>query len=179
MDETADRILDAAFARIVEHGLRRTTMDDVARAAGLSRVTVYRRYSRKGDLIQALIMRELHRFLKEFEAAVGPLPTLADQVAEGFAVTLRGVRGHALLGRLLAGEPETILPHLTLEAGPYLRVAREHLAGHLRSPESEAVAEVFIRVTLSFLLTPDSVVPLSSDEEARAFAARHLVPLLP
>ncbi|MFI9557613.1 hypothetical protein [Nonomuraea endophytica] len=118
MDQTADRILDAAFARIVEHGLRRTTMDDVAR------VTVYRSFSRKGDL---------HRFL----------------------------------------------PHLTPEAGPYLKVAREHLAGHLRGPESEAVAEVFIRVTLSFLLTPDSVVPLSSDEEARAFAARHLVPLLP
>ncbi|MCA2222846.1 TetR/AcrR family transcriptional regulator [Nonomuraea aurantiaca] len=179
---TAGRILDAAYTRMLEHGLRRLTVDDVARQAGLSRITVYRRFARKSDLIQGVMLRELHRFLRAFEQAVGPLPTMADRVTEGFAITLRLVRGHPLLSRLLATEPEMILPHLTVEAGPYLAVARAYLAGHLGAsdaPDAEAVAEMFIRIALSFVLTPDSAIPLDSDDEARAYARRHLVPLLP
>ncbi|MEU4225414.1 TetR/AcrR family transcriptional regulator [Nonomuraea sp. NPDC026600] len=176
---STERILDAAYARMLEHGLRRLTVDDVARQAGLSRITVYRRFSRKSDLIQGVILRELHRFLRAFEQAVGPLPTMADRVTEGFAVTLRLVRGHPLLSRLLVTEPETILPHLTLEAGGYLAVAREYLAAHLDTPDAEAVAEMFIRIALSFVLTPDSAIPLDSDDETRAYARHHLVPLLP
>jgi TetR/AcrR family transcriptional repressor of uid operon len=179
MADATDRILDAAYARMLEHGLRRLTVDDVARQAGLSRITVYRRFSRKGDLIQAVILRELRRFLHAFEQVVGPLPTMADRVTEGFAITLRLVREHPLLSRLLAGEPDMILPHLTLEAGPYLAVAREYLAAHFDTPEAEAVAEMFIRIALSFVLTPDSAIPLGNDDEARAYARRHLVPLLP
>jgi AcrR family transcriptional regulator len=179
---TAGRILDAAYTRMLEHGLRRLTVDDVARQAGLSRITVYRRFARKSDLIQGVMLRELHRFLRAFEQAVGPLPTMADRVTEGFAITLRLVRGHPLLSRLLATEPEMILPHLTVEAGPYLAVARAYLAGHLGAsdaPDAEAVAEMFIRIALSFVLTPDSAIPLDNDDEARAYARRHLVPLLP
>ncbi|WP_219462565.1 TetR/AcrR family transcriptional regulator [Nonomuraea rhizosphaerae] len=179
MADSTDRILDAAYARMLEHGLRRLTVDDVAKQAGLSRITVYRRFSRRSELIQGVILRELRRFLQAFEQAVAPLPTTADRVTEGFAVTLRLVRGHPLLSRLLASEPDMILPHLTLEAGPYVAVARQYLAARLDVPEAEAVAEMFIRVALSFVLIPDSAVPLGSDAEARAYARRHLVPLLP
>ncbi|MEU8248021.1 TetR/AcrR family transcriptional regulator [Nonomuraea sp. NPDC048916] len=178
-DESVERILDAAFTRMLAGGLRRLTVDEVAKEAGLSRITVYRRFARKGDLVQEVILRELRRFLRSFEQAVAPLPDMPERVVEGFAVTLRLVRGHPLLSRLLATEPETILPQLTLEAGPYLAVAREYLAAHLDAPDAQAVAETFIRVALSFVLTPDSVVPLATDEQARAYARRHLVPLLP
>ncbi|MEO3870566.1 TetR family transcriptional regulator [Nonomuraea sp. B12E4] len=175
-DHSLDRILDAAYARMLERGLRRLTMDDVARHAGLARVTVYRRFSRKSDLIQAVILRELRRFLKAFEQAMTALPTPADQVAEGFAITVRLVRAHPLLRRLLATEPETILPQLTLEAGPYLAAARDYLTAHVGDAE---VAELFVRVALSFVLIPESSTPLRNYEDARAYARRHLVPLLP
>ncbi|NUS03982.1 MAG: TetR family transcriptional regulator [Nonomuraea sp.] len=178
-DESLGRILDAAYASLLEQGLRRSTMDDVARRAGIARVTVYRRFPRKSDLVQAVITRELRRFLRAFEQTVAPLPTMADRVVEGFAVALRLARGHPLLRRLLATEPETILPLLTLEAGPYLAVARAYLARHLAVRESDALAETFIRVALSFVLVPDSAIPLGNDEDARAYARRHLVPLLP
>jgi tetracycline repressor-like protein len=118
----------------------------------------------------------LRRFLRAFEQALAPLPTRADQVAEGFAITLRLVRGHPLLGRLLASEPETILPLLTVGAGPYLAVARDYLTAHVGDAE---VAETFVRVALSFVLTPTGAIPLRNDDDARAYAHRHLVPLLP
>ncbi|MGP3956025.1 TetR/AcrR family transcriptional regulator [Nonomuraea sp. 3N208] len=178
-DESLGRILDAAYAGMLEQGMRRLTMDDVARRAGMARITVYRRFARKGDLIQAVVLRELNRLLKAFDQAVAALPTTEEQVVEGFAVTLRLVRAHPLLGRLLADEPETMLPQLTLEAGPYLAVARQYLSERLEVPDAAAVAETYIRIALSFVLTPDSAIPLGNDEDARAYARRHLVPLLP
>ncbi|MEU7892589.1 TetR family transcriptional regulator [Nonomuraea sp. NPDC049152] len=177
-DSANERILDAAYERFLAFGVRRTTVDDVARQAGLARITVYRRFARKNDLVHGVMLRELRRFLRDFERAVAPLPTAAEQVVEGFAVTLRVVRGHSLLARLLVTEPETILPHLTTGAAPYLAVAREFVAAHLDSPDAEAIAEMFVRVSLSFLLTPSSAIPLETDDQARAFARRHLVPFL-
>ena len=62
---------------------------------------------------------------------------------------------------------------------------REYLSGHLlRAPEglrldpseARAIAEILVRLTLSFLLTPESIVPLATDDEARAFACRFVVP---
>ena len=53
-----DRILDAARDTILAVGLRRTTVSDVARRAGLSRMTVYRRYPDGAALIRALMWRE-------------------------------------------------------------------------------------------------------------------------
>ncbi|QYC44524.1 Transcriptional regulator, TetR family [Nonomuraea coxensis DSM 45129] len=179
-DESLGRILDAAYAGMLEQGLRRLTMDDVARRAGLARITVYRRFARKSELIEAVLLRELRRFLRAFEQELAPLPTAAERVVEGFAVTLRLVRAHPLLTRLLATEPETILPQLTVEAGPYLAVARRYLAERLRTEgaRADAVAETYVRIALSFVLTPAGVVPLRDDEDARAYARRHLVPLL-
>lgn len=60
-----------------------------------------------------------------------------------------------------------------------MAVARAYLARHLAVRESDALAETFIRVALSFVLVPDSAIPLGNDEDARAYARRHLVPLLP
>ncbi|MEW9551440.1 TetR/AcrR family transcriptional regulator [Nonomuraea sp. NPDC050783] len=185
-DDSLRRVLDAAYEGMLEQGLRRLTMDDVARRAGLSRVTVYRRFARKGELIEAVLQRELRRFLRAFEQELAPLPTTAERVVEGFALTLRLVRAHPLLTRLLATEPETILPQLTVEAGPYVAVARRYLAERLAGPagggagsaEAEALAETYVRVALSFVLTPDSAIPLRDAADARAYARRHLVPLL-
>ncbi|SEG93779.1 hypothetical protein SAMN05444920_108189 [Nonomuraea solani] len=77
---------------------------------------------------------------------------------EGFAITLRLVRGHPLLGRPLATEPETILPLLTVGAEPCL-------AAHVGDAE---VAETFVRVVLSFVLVPGGAIPLLNDDDAHA-----------
>jgi hypothetical protein len=45
--------------------------------------------------------------------------------------------------------------------------------------ESDAPAETFTGVVLSFVLVPGSAIPLGNGEDARAYARRHLVPLLP
>lgn len=77
-------------------------------------------------------------------------------------------------------EPQTILPFLTLHAGPATGAVREYLAGHLREAggiDADVVAELMVRIAVSFLTAPEGCVPLRTDDEIRAFARRHLVPL--
>jgi AcrR family transcriptional regulator len=186
-DATGERILDATLEQVQLFGLRRTSVEDTARRAGVGRMTVYRRFGSKDGLVEALLLRESRRFFAGLDRAIGPLATAEERVVEGFAAGLRGARGHPLLSGLLATEPEVLLPYLTVDGGPVLGLVREYLAGHLRAAreqgelgpiDPEAVAEVLARLGLSFLITPDGSLPLDGDREAREFARRYLVPML-
>ncbi|MTV25850.1 helix-turn-helix transcriptional regulator [Nitriliruptoraceae bacterium ZYF776] len=53
-DETSRRILAAAVERFSLFGIRRTTMDDVAAAAGIGRATLYRRFSGRDEIVRAV-----------------------------------------------------------------------------------------------------------------------------
>lgn len=186
-DALSEQILDAAREQFMTFGLRRSTVDDVAKRAGVSRVTVYRRIGNKDGLVSACLLREYRRFLVEVDDAVAALPTTEDRLVEGFAAVLRHIRKHPLIGGLLRLEPETMLPFLTLESGPALLAIRDYLADRLREarraegrPVSDPtpVAELMVRITVSFLLNPVSCFELDDETQVREFARRYLVPLL-
>lgn len=183
------RILDAALAQFEDFGLRRSTMDDVARRSGLSRITIYRRFPKKDLLVEAVILRELRRLMDGIDDAVASVSGI-EKVVESVAFTMRFLRGHQLLNRLLRTEPEVIVPYLTVQGGLVIDLAREHGATLIRQelfgdrtppPDVErriqAVSEMGVRLTLSFVLTRDSVIPLDTPDDARAYAREHIAPL--
>lgn len=187
--ETSERILAAATEQAEHFGLRRFTIDDVARRLGISRVTIYRHFPKKDRLLEAVLLRELRRFLAAIEKAVEPYDDVEQKLVEGFVFTMTFLRGHALLNRLLRTEPELILPALTVNGGPVLTAGREFIAGFLRE-EVEAgrielserdiagVSEMLARAVLSFVLTPDSVLGLRTPAELRRYAEHYLAPVL-
>ncbi|MFE3943980.1 TetR/AcrR family transcriptional regulator [Streptomyces sp. NPDC059118] len=186
-DALSERILDAAREQFTTFGLRRSTVDDVAKRARVSRVTVYRRIGNKDSLVSACLLREYRRFVVEVDEAVAALPTTQDRLVEGFAAVLRHIREHPLIGGLLRLEPETMLPFLTLESGPAFLAIRAYLADRLRdarraegrsASDPTPVAELMVRITVSFLLNPVSCFQLDDDTQVREFARRYLVPLL-
>ncbi|WP_299538107.1 TetR/AcrR family transcriptional regulator [uncultured Streptomyces sp.] len=186
-EKVAARILDAALEQFTTFGLRRSSVDDVAKRAGVSRVTVYRRFQTKDGLVEACLLREGSLFFERLDAAVAPLPTMHERVVEGFVVALRHTRSHPLLGGLLRLEPEVVLPYLTVQGGPMLSATTEYLAAHLRRarraggrPDSDPrpVAELMVRVAVSFLLNPSSCIEMEDENQARAFARRYLAPLV-
>ena len=184
-DATTEKILDAAMAQFLDFGLRRTTVEDVAMRAGVSRVTVHRRFGRKSELIQGVMLRELSRFLKEFDETVSRLTALEDKLVEGFVVTMRAARSNPLITRLLATEPEVLLPELTVRGGPFLSAACAYLVSYTQDEATEyekadvaAIGEIFVRLVASFLLTPSTVTDVGDDASARRYAQRHLAPLL-
>ncbi|MGH4030283.1 TetR/AcrR family transcriptional regulator [Actinomycetota bacterium Odt1-20B] len=186
-DPLREKVLDAAREQFITFGVRRSTVDDVAKRARVSRVTVYRRVGNKDHLVQECLLREYRRFVAEVDEAVAELPTIEERLVEGFVVLHRHLRDHPLIGGLMRLEPEFMLPFLTVDSGPAFLAMREYLATRLRRaqrtegrPESDPtpVAELMIRITVSFLLNPVSCFVLEEDDQSRAFVRRYLVPLL-
>jgi AcrR family transcriptional regulator len=184
-DEVGVRILDAALAEYLAHGFRRTSVDDVARRAGIGRATIYRRFAARDEIVQAVLVRETRRFFAEIAEATKQLPSLADRLVEGFVVGLRNARDHSLLQQILTSEADVSIPFLTTRGGPAMAVMREFLLRqYLDCVETNSdtkpaeVAEILVRLCFSLVLTPDSCLPLRTDEEARATARRYLAPLV-
>ena len=109
-DQTSARILDAALDRFTTFGVRRTTMDDIASAAGIGRATVYRRFAGRDEIVRAVILREMARFIGEVDAAVQAIDDPLERFVEEFVATLREAREHPLLRRLLEVEPDCCCP---------------------------------------------------------------------
>jgi AcrR family transcriptional regulator len=68
--ERQDTILDAAFHAFASYGYRRTSMDDIARGAGLSRTALYLHYRNKEDIFRSLATRYFSDALRDMRAAL-------------------------------------------------------------------------------------------------------------
>jgi AcrR family transcriptional regulator len=186
-DLVGARILDAAFEQFCLIGIRRSSMEDVARRAKVGRVTIYRRFESKDKLVSALLWRETRTAIAAVEEAVRDVADVEERFVRGFVAGMSAVRRHPLLVAMLSTEPETALPLLTTKAQTGFEFARAFLAREIRRarkdldlPDSDAeqVAEIFARLTHSLVLTPGTCWPLDDDAKAREFARRHIVPLV-
>jgi TetR/AcrR family transcriptional regulator, repressor for uid operon len=186
-DPLFDRVAAAALDEFAEHGIRRTSMEDVARRAGVSRMTVFRRFASKQRLVEVVITREVHRGMQELDLLWEGAETLEDRLVAGFEFAGRYVRGHPLFDRLLRSEPEVLLPPLTLDGGPVLELYRSLIAnrlqaevnaGRARTADIDGVAEVIARLAISLLLTRDGIITLEDPHSVRRLVNLTLLPML-
>lgn len=186
-DRTTDRIIDAALRQFELFGVARSTVEQITKRSGLSRVTLYRRFPGKQQLVEAVVLREVRAFLDSLDERLDQLSTPEEKIAEGFVFTLDAIRANTLLARLLESEPESVLRYFTTEGGPVVAAGRDFLVGrvakdlpedHRTQAELAVASELAVRLVISFLLTPESVVELGEADRARDFAGRYLAPLL-
>ncbi len=188
MDETRTRILDAAYEQFCRMGIQRSTMEDVARRAGVSRITVYRRFATKDALVEHVVRREFRRYFDQFLVDIEQADTVADRVVLGFVSSLRAIRHNPLIGGLIAAEPDLLVPSIVNDGGRTLATVRQFVAGQLRREQhantvsadldADLVAELMVRVSASFLAIPSHVIDLDDDEQLAAVARQFLVPML-
>lgn len=180
-----DPVLDAALAAFLDFGIRRTSMGEIARRAGISPATLYRRYAAKSDVVMAVGLREAHRDLAAIDARIDTAAAPVEQLTQLYLEVSARLTGNRLLTRILETEPETVLPRLTLEAGPLLDIGRGYLGefllrlqreGHLPSYDVTPVVDWLARHALSEALTPPPTP--QSDDEVRSFVHRHLAPFV-
>ncbi|HEX4557613.1 MAG TPA: helix-turn-helix domain-containing protein [Mycobacterium sp.] len=190
-DEIATRILRATLEQAELIGIRRTTMEDVARRSGVGRATLYRRFPTKAALTDAIVLAEVRRFLDGDVQARSRGATLEDRLVYSTVFTVTFLREHALLKKLLRTEPETILPSLTVDAGAILDFATDQSAAMLRdeiygatptTPAQErhlrTVAELQTRLTLSFIVTPHTSINLATIDDTRKYVRNYLLPMI-
>jgi AcrR family transcriptional regulator len=181
--DVARRILDATLQEAATTGLRRLALEDVARRARTSRVTVYRHFGRREQLIEAMAVRETRRFIAAVREAVSSLEGLEEQGPEAFVAGLRFMHAHPVARRAIESEPEAIVQYLEADDGLLFRMAREFVADWLRGfgarhPDIDAAAETIARLFISFLLLPRSVVALDDGEATRAYVRACIAPIV-
>ncbi len=133
------QILDAARACILSAGVHDTTLNDVARRAGVSRMTLYRRYSDIGSLISEVLGHEFARILREHttepphappHAPPDPRPARRRLVDTVLAV-VRAFHADPLMHQVLEAEPEILMPYLINRFGSTQQIAVTLLAHRL------------------------------------------------
>ena len=185
-----EQVLDGARAAFLDFGVRRTSMNEIARRSGVSPATLYRWYGTKDDLVSAVMIRETRAFLTDLEAQIDATAPADEQLAEVSVLVAHRLRDQPLLRRLIETEPESILPRLTVGAGPIIDAGASYLTAHIERLMDEGsierfdprpLAELLARATHSMLLTPPADPPPDDDElrEAALDSVRWLFRLSP
>jgi AcrR family transcriptional regulator len=170
-----DRLLDAAAELLAIHGIRRTSMDDIAREAGCARPTIYRHYPTRDALLGALLLRETGRYLEQLDRLQAASKS-SRVLEDSFVFTLRYLREHPVARGLLSLEAESILPLLRGASGGVMHaivdavaalVSRQMDEGILRRSDPRLVAEAFIRFVASFIFLPHVGSDIEDDAAMR------------
>jgi AcrR family transcriptional regulator len=159
---TRERILDGAVRAVARHGLAKLGMSDVSTSAGVSRGTLYRYFSNREVLLDALAVEEGRRFFERVLAAVEAEPEGEARMRVMLEHATLHVVEHEALQRLLETEPGFLLESLR-EQYPAIRAAlHELLAPLLRDTEpvrggvvtTEQLADWTTRFMISAFLFP-------------------------
>ncbi len=153
--------LDAARACLVDVGWRRTTLTDIARRAGVSRMTIYRRWPDMEALVGDLLVREFSELLLEAGLLTGEGSAL-DQLADGVAAMCTALADNDLLRRIVELDPELLHPYLFRRLGRNQvwilellerAIADGQHAGEIRDGRPETLARSVLLTSYGFVLS--------------------------
>lgn len=156
----ADPILAAAYDVLLDVGPARATLTEVARRAGVSRMTVYRRYAQLRTLVSEVLTFELVTLL-DVAAAQATGSNDAVRIAETVSGAAEAIAGHPLMLRLISLDPAALLPQLVTRRGSTQRAAEGMLAamlrassdGSIRTRDPELTARIVVTAASAFVYT--------------------------
>jgi AcrR family transcriptional regulator len=179
---TRVRIVDGALRCLARQGVAKSTVDDIARQAGLSRATVYRTFPRgKDDILAAVVETETARLFSSLAVVMGEAADLEDVLVAGMVESARWLSAHDALAYLLVHEPGVVLPHLTFaELDRVLLVAGDlaapFFARWLEPEQASRAAEWAVRIVLAYTSDRNPGADLTDPDETRALVRAFVLP---
>lgn len=165
-----DVLLDAARACVMAVGVRRTTMTDVARRAGVSRMTLYRRYPDVTTIIQSLMTREFSALIGLAEADAAALGSVRARFVATAVGGVDRLTRHPLFVRIVDVDPELLLPYVTTRVGAFQRavlaVFERRIAEGVDDGSIEAPAPARAATTIELALRGFVLQTLADGAEA-------------
>jgi AcrR family transcriptional regulator len=163
-------LLDAMRDQLAARAWAEITMADVARAAGVSRQTLYKEFGSREAFAQAYVLHDVDRFLTAVEAAVAAHlqdPTAA--LSAAFDVFLAAAAEDPLVRTILAGDgADELLRLVTTQGTPVLERATQRLAAvmlegwpNLSPADVALLAECTVRLAISYAALPTSPAGVS------------------
>jgi AcrR family transcriptional regulator len=180
--DTALRIMAATAECVAAQGLRATSVEDIAAAAGCARATIYRLFpgGRAGVLVAAVEL-QLIVVLDAASEVADAADDLLHAVSGAVHAAATTIADHSALQRLLQDEPGEILPYISFDQlAPLLARAaawgREHLGRFLEPEQAEIVGEWGARIVLAHLRSPGSPTDTTDLAAVRRLVERYLLP---
>jgi AcrR family transcriptional regulator len=176
------RVVDGALRCIARWGVAKTTADDIAREAGVSRATLYRAFPGGRDVVLGAVLRhEVGRFFTTVACELDQADTLEDLLVCGFVEADKFLRAHAALRYLVVHEPERVLPGSTIErlsrvVALAAAFAEPHLARFVGDDDARAAAELVTRLAISYALVPSTTLALDDEASVRRFIRTYVLP---
>ncbi len=134
-DEVSTRLLDAAGRVITHGGPAAATVSAIASEAGVSRMTVYRKFPDRHAILSALFNRELGGIVVETSALQAD--SQRDLIAEIVTVSVHRINAHPLMQAVLRYEPQELVEWITGHLGTTQRMARTLLRDLIAAGQAE------------------------------------------
>ena len=144
--------LDAARDCILDVGWRRTTLTEVAKRAGVSRMTIYRAWPDMGSLLGDLMTREWVGIAAATRVAAADTTTPAGIAAAALS-TVRALRDNELFVRIVELDPDLMLPYLLARRGRSQEALIEILAAEIESGQASGAIRAGDAVLMARTLT--------------------------
>lgn len=180
------RLLDAAEKCFAQFGLTKTTMEDVAQSAGMSRATVYRYFKNRDELLLGVVEREANRTAKDLKIKLASITDPGEYIIEGIVQSLVEIPKRPALAMLFGPDAVGLTSRLVLSSGrlaeiglslliPVIEPAREK--GVLNDNiDFDVMIEWIFRILSSYLTVPSAVS--NSEDEMRQLLRSMLLPAL-
>lgn len=185
-DPAAQAILDAAVVEYERHGFRRVSLDDVARRAGVSRTTIYRRFGGRDELVVAVLDRENDALFGDIADELTNAGPQSNYYVEAFTSAIMRFRRHRVLERMISDEPGLMLELVGRHYGAVVERTVDALravfpagfADRVGDKTVTELAENVLRYAMVVLLLPNTT-GLDGSDDIRDFATTHFLPSLP
>ena len=167
-----ERLLDAAEGCLEQFGPQKTSMEDVARAAGMSRATVYRYFENRDALLLGVASRQSSALAVEAINYLAQFNTISDWLVEGLLFTLRELPSRPVFASLVTSLDSRASGNLFLGSTGLVQIgvnvlqpifANAKAQGLLRDDvDPEMLVEWLLRMLWTYLNAPSQV---ATDEE--------------
>jgi AcrR family transcriptional regulator len=176
-------LLEAARECVATVGVRRTTVADVARRAGASRMTVYRLFPDAQALWSTLLTREFGDVMRRAAEASAHLPTARARLVEAITRGVERLAADPVVRRVLELDPELLTPYIVERLGQSQQLAmREfhryldegHADGSIRQVD-DAVVTYVLQLVVGSVVLASRVTERESDPAAVAAELRRML----
>jgi AcrR family transcriptional regulator len=167
-----ERLLDSAEGCLEQFGPQKTSMEDVARAAGMSRATVYRYFENRDALLLGVASRQASALASEAISYLSRFNTISDWLVEGLLFTLREMPNRPVFASLVTSLDSRASGSLLLGSTGLVQIgvnvlqpmfANAEAQGLLRDDiDPEMLIEWLLRMLWTYLNAPSQV---AADEE--------------
>lgn len=155
-----DRLLAATREAVVVHGVRRTTANDIAERAGISRMTFYRRMGSVDNAVLAALTEEFRRYagVAGHPAAGHPASGTARRQLVHFAVeSVRVFATSELIASIAERDPEFLIPYVTDRFGASQQIVLDRLQALLDAGAADGSIEASAGTATTVLLAVQGV----------------------